>query len=469
MDMVAATSRIEEKMRSAGIARPAITSFLEAARKAMAGDRGWLPEETLEPVESLPELADLRADHRPDVSLLSRLVVVKLNGGLGTGMGLDRTKSLIRVRDGDTFLDFVARQVLCLREWTGGTGPGFCLMNSFVTREETLAHLEKYPELEAGGSLDFLQSRVPKLDATTLDPVTWAAEPELEWCPPGHGDFYPSLLGSGLLDRWLAAGQRYLFVSNSDNLGATVDLTLLDWFAGSEISFLMEVAARTASDRKGGHLARRRGDGRLVLRESAQCPKADEGRFQDIDRHRYFNTNNLWIRLDHLKVELDRHGGTLPLPLITNTKTVDPRDPNSPVVLQLESAMGAAIERFDRAGAILVPRSRFSPVKTTSDLLALRSDAYAVTGDHRLILAESRGGRPPAVDLDPAYFRVLAGFEERFRGGPPSLIGCESLAVRGDMEFEPGVICRGRVTIGNSGPGRRTIAAGVYENITLSL
>src|SRR4029078_8760131 len=135
------------------------------------------------------------------------------------------------------------------------------------------------------------------------------------WCPPGHGDIYPSLIGTGLLERMLNAGIRYLFVSNSDNLCATVDPAVLTYFARSGLSFLMEVAERTAADRKGGHLARRKSDGRLLLRESAQCPKEDESEFQDITRHRYFNTNNLWLRLDHLRSELERNAGVIPLPL----------------------------------------------------------------------------------------------------------------------------------------------------------
>ncbi len=160
----------------------------------------------------------------------------------------------------------------------------------------------------------------------------------------------------------------------------------------------MEVCERTASDRKGGHLASR--GGRLLLRESAQCPPEDESAFQDIERHRFFNTNNLWVRLDRLKAVLDASGGFIPLPIIRNAKTVDPRDKNSPKVIQLETAMGAAIECFDDAAAMIVPRARFAPVKTTSDLLALRSDAYQVTDDWRLVLAAATRGVPPAIDLD---------------------------------------------------------------------
>jgi UDP-N-acetylglucosamine pyrophosphorylase len=242
----------------------------------------------------------------------------------------------------------------------------------------------------------------------------------------------------------------------------------LGYFAGSGLSFLMEVAERTASDRKGGHLARRRSNGRLVLRESSQCPKEDETSFQDITRHRLFNTNNLWIRLDHLKAALDRNGGALPLPLITNAKTVDPRDPNSPKVLQLESAMGAAIECFEQAGALLVPRSRFSPVKTTSDLLALRSDAYRVTDDFRLVLDESRCGQPPLVELD-AHYKVLADFEGFFPDGAPSLLACDSLKVSGKVCFSAGVICQGRVEFCNASAETRTVAPGTFRDARVAV
>jgi UDP-N-acetylglucosamine pyrophosphorylase len=462
-------NKIEAKMRSAGVPTPTITAFLNALHKLIAGERGMLPESMIEPVASLPRLDSLEGGGEGGAGLLKQLAIIKLNGGLGTGMGLDRTKSLIAVKGRDTFLDFVARQVLHLRGAGGCKEPAFYLMNSFVTRQETLEYLGKYPDLWDDNTIDFLQNMVPRIDAKTFEPLVWPAQPELEWCPPGHGDFYPALLGSGLVDRLLNRGVTCLFISNSDNLGATVDLKLLRYFAESGLSFLMEVAGRTASDRKGGHLAVRRGNGRLLLRESAQCPKADEGQFQDIERHRFFNTNNLWIRLDHLKVELDRHGGALPLPLITNTKTADPRDPKSPEVIQLESAMGAAIGCFERTGAIVVPRARFSPVKNSADLLALRSDAYRVTGDSRLVLHESRCGQPPLVELDPAHYKVFADFEKCFARGAPSLVACHGLKISGRIEFEGGVVCQGKVEFCNPSSETKTVGTGTYRDTLVRL
>merc|ERR1719238_1925627 len=196
--------------------------------------------------------------------------------------------------------------------------------------------------------------------------------------PPGHGDLYPAMLGSGTLDKLLGKGFKYMFVSNSDNLGATMDLKLLTYFAQSGAPFCMEVADRTDADKKGGHLAKTK-EGGLLLRESAQCPDEDEKAFQDVTKYKFFNTNNLWVNLKELKKTMDANGGVLPLPVIKNGKTVDPRDKKSTKVLQLETAMGAAIASFATAGAILIPRTRFAPVKTTNDMLALMSDAYEIT------------------------------------------------------------------------------------------
>ena len=446
-------------MKREGIAPPTIRAFLNAVRRVAAGDKGLMPEATIEPAENLTRLEELRS--KTDAALLKQLAVIKLNGGLGTGMGLDRAKSLLPVKGSDTFLDFIARQVLRLRREQNSKQPAFYLMNSLSTREDTLEYLKKYPDLSDDGALDFLQSKVPKIDASTFEPVSWPENAELEWCPPGHGDLYPSMLGSGLMNRLLERGVKFLFVSNSDNLGATVDLRVLSHLAETNASFLMEVTERTAADRKGGHLARRKLDGRLVLRESAQCPKEDEARFQDIDVHRFFNTNNLWLRLDHLRTELERNNGIIPLPLIRNVKTVDPRKPESPKVLQLESAMGAAIESFQRTNAVVVPRTRFAPVKTTSDLLAMRSDAYVVTPDDRLILAEERNGQPPAVELD-SHYKMLPEFEEAFGTSVPSLVRCDELKVAGRMRFAPGVVCRGKLEFVNSSNERQTVASGEY-------
>src|SRR4051794_26967963 len=284
-----------EKMRAEGVADLAIRNFEHYYRLLSGGEKGMLPESEIEPVDDVPD-AEVFPDGGPDArTALDRTVVVKLNGGLGTSMGMTRSKSLLEAKDGLTFLDVIARQVLELRRRSGARLP-LVLMNSFYTRDDSLAALERYPELPVDVPLDFVQGKVPKIDAESLAPVSWPDDPELEWAPPGHGDLYTALVTSGMLAELLERGYEYAFVSNADNLGATLDERILGWFAGKELPFAMEVADRTEADRKGGHLARRR-DGGLVLREIAQTPDEDEDAFQDISRHRFFNTNTLWVNL----------------------------------------------------------------------------------------------------------------------------------------------------------------------------
>jgi UTP--glucose-1-phosphate uridylyltransferase len=449
-----------EKMRAEGAADVALRTFAHYYERLRDGEAGILAEAEIEPVAELPDAGELPVDEDGAREALRRTVVVKLNGGLGTSMGMTAPKSLLEVKDGLTFLDVAVRQILDLRARTGAQLP-LVLMNSFATRAASLEALARYDELPvAGVPADFVQSKVPKLRADDLSPVSWPADPALEWAPPGHGDLYPSLLSSGMLDALLHAGYAYAFVANVDNLGAVMEPRILAWLARERIPFVMEVADRTAADRKGGHLARRAGGAGLVLREIAQTPDEDVGAFQDTARHRFFNTNTLWVDLRALAAVLEQREGVLGLPMIVNRKTVDPGDAGSPAVLQLETAMGAAIAVFDGARAIRVPRARFAPVKTTDDLLALRSDAYVLRDDGAIALARQRADGAPLVALDPSHFKLLRDFEARFPAGAPSLVGCESLTVRGDVAFGAGVVVRGDVTIEQDGGERRRIEDG---------
>ncbi|HVW16641.1 MAG TPA: UTP--glucose-1-phosphate uridylyltransferase [Solirubrobacteraceae bacterium] len=432
-----------EKMRAAGLPEVAIETFAHYYRALEAGETGLIAEAEIEPAADVAALDDLAEPAGRD--LLDAAVVLKLNGGLGTSMGMTRAKSLIEAKDGHTFLDLIARQVLALRAATGARLP-LVLMDSFATREDSLAALAAHERIASDLPADFLQGMEPKLSASDLTPVAWPADPALEWCPPGHGDLYTALQTSGLLERMLAAGYRWAFVSNSDNLGAVLDARILAWMAAEGAPFVMEVTRRTPADRKGGHIARRRSDGSLLLRESAQTPEQDLPALQDIDRHRWVNTNNLWLDLRALAAELERRGGVLGLPLIRNRKTVDPADPSSPAVLQIETAMGAALGVIDGARVVAVPRTRFAPVKTTDDLLVLRSDAYVI-GEGAVVEPAPGRAEPPFVALDPARFRLVADFEQRVAGGVPSLRECDRLVVRGDVWFGPGVVVRGDVEV----------------------
>ena len=413
------------KMRAEGVADLAIRNFTHYYEQLVAGEEGLLPESSIEPVSEVPDASDLPDGGQAARDALDRTVVLKLNGGLGTSMGMTRAKSLLEAKDGLSFLDIIDRQLAALRERHGVRLP-LVLMNTEATRAAT-------PGFE-----DFLQSREPKLLADTHGPATWPADPALEWCPPGHGDIYAALVASRTLDRLLADGHRWAFIANADNLGAVADPRIAAWVVGQEVPFAMEVVRGTAADRKGGHLATL--DGRLVLRETAQVLAGDAS-FADVERWRWYNTNDLWVDLAALR---EQQAAGLDLPLIVNRKTVDPADAASPAVLQLETAMGAAVGAVDGARAVAVPRTRFAPVKTTEDLLVLRSDAWSLLPDGRLEAAFD--GSPPVVSL-PAPFRALRDFEARFASGPLSLRRCRSLEVRGDVRFGAGVVVEGDVVV----------------------
>ena len=369
---------------------------------------------------------------------------------------LDRAKSLLPVKDGRTFLDVIVRQVLALRERHGVRLP-LVFMDSFRTREDTLAALAGYDTLATDDlPLDFMQSREPKLLTDDLTPVRWPADPELQWCPPGHADVFPALRSSGVLEALLDQGYRYAFCSNSDNLGAAAAPRLAGGWGATAIPFALESTRRTPADRKGGHLAIRRSDGRLILRETAQTAPEDLEALQDLDRHRFCNTNNLWLDLRALAQVLDRTDGVLDLPLIRNVKTVDPQDSSTPEVIQIEAAMGAAVQAFDGAASVLVPRERFVPVKTTNDLLVLRSDQYDLD-EHGRLYASPRRTSPgdTFVDLDPKFYKLMRDFDQRFPHGPPSLVDCSRLVVRGDITFGAGVQLHGRVELDAAHDGDR--------------
>jgi len=446
------------RMESAGMPRLAIRSFQHYYGQLWAGEVGTIPCSRALPVDRLPDAAGMEDMRAAGVEALGRCAVIKLNGGLGTSMGMQGPKSLLPVRGDLTFFDIIVSQVLALRREHGVRLP-LVLMNSFATAGAARDALAAYPELDAGLPLEFEQHRVPKVDARTLAPARWPADPELEWCPPGHGDIYAALRTSGMLEAMLEAGYRYAFVSNSDNLGATLDLSILGDVAEREVPFLMEVADRTSADRKGGHLARRPGDG-LMLRELAQCPEDEVGKFQDIERYRFFNTNNLWLDLAALAAALDEHEGVLGLPLIRNEKPIDPTQPDSPRVYQLETAMGSAIGLFPGAAAVRVSRERFAPVKRTDDLLLVWSDAYALEPESgRLAPAPpfGAGGRPmPEVTLDAEHFSLYDDLCRRFPHGAPSLAGARSLRVEGDVIFGSGVAVVGDAVVRQAGaePGR---------------
>ena len=428
------------KMESAGLHPFVIDTFAYYYKKIVSGETGLISDRDIRPIPSneVQDATHLEKYSEAGRNALKNAVMIKLNGGLGTSMGLTRAKSLLEVKNGKTFLDIIFKQ-------TEKRPVKLALMNSFSTHDDTLDALSKIQP--SNRPLLFLQNKFPKVLRENFAPANWPKNPELEWNPPGHGDIYAAMYTSGVLKSLLETGITYAFISNSDNLGATLDESLLGFFSENRFPFMMEVAPRTPSDIKGGHVAKLQ-DGRLTLRESAQCPKNELSAFRDIKRYRFFNTNNIWINLEALKSLLEKQG-IITLPLIRNPKTLDPRDEKSPKVYQIETAMGAAISLFKDATLIQVPLSRFLPVKKCNELLSIRSDRFIFSKENNLVFNPKVCSKIIEIDLDPRYFGKIDLFDERFIHGIPSLMDCESLTIRGDVRFEGNVTIKGRVIITN--------------------
>ncbi|EFJ24299.1 hypothetical protein SELMODRAFT_174313 [Selaginella moellendorffii] len=385
-----------------------------------------VPYEDLEPAPSDPAATK---------ALLDKLVVLKLNGGLGTTMGCTGPKSVIEVRDGQTFLDLIVQQLEVLNRKYGSNVP-LVLLNSFNTDEDTEQILKKYKD----SSLDiitFKQSQYPRI--VSEDVMPWPSKGKTDkdgWYPPGHGDVFPALVNSKVLDKLVAQGKEYVFIANADNLGATVDLKILNHLVKHKNQYCMEVTPKTLADVKGGTLISY--EGRVQLLEIAQVPEEHVGEFKSIDKFKIFNTNNLWVNLKAInRLVLE---GALQMEIIPNPKEV-----SGVKVLQLETAAGAAIRFFDNAIGINVPRSRFLPVKATSDLLLVQSDLYTVKEGSVMRNPARKSPHNPIIDLGPE-FKKVGSFMERFKA-IPSIVYLESLKVVGDVWFGRDITLKGKVVI----------------------
>ena len=437
-------SRLPEfihKMKNEGLDQIVIDTFAYYYEKVVNGETGSIPENDIRPLspEETVIADDLGRYFDFGKKTIKHAVIIVLNGGLGTSMGLTSAKSLIVAKAGKSFLAIKLAQAERL-------GVQMCLMNSFNTHEATLnAISEIKPEKEP---ICFLQNKFPKILQDGLAPASWPHNPDLEWNPPGHGDIYTALHSTGILKKLLDQDIRYAYICNSDNIGGTIDESLLGYFAEESIPFMMEVSQRGPLDRKGGHLARHR-NGHLILREIAQCPKEDVDTFQNIRYHRFFNTNSVWINLLELHRSIKEHG-LVQLPMILNPKPLDPRNENSPPIYHIETAMGSAISIFDGAQAVQVGKIRFLPVKTCSDLLVSRSDRFLLTKDYKVIKNPATTTSDINVTLDPKYYGKIDLFDKRFPVGAPSLCRCESLTIDGDVRFESNVTIIGNVTLRNN-------------------
>ncbi|KAI8536608.1 hypothetical protein RHMOL_Rhmol10G0271100 [Rhododendron molle] len=424
------------------------SGFVNLVSRSLSGEAQhieWskIKTPTDEVVVPYDSLAPTPEDPAETKKLLDKLVVLKLNGGLGTTMGCTGPKSVIEVRNGLTFLDLIVIQIESLNSKYGCNVP-LLLMNSFNTHDDTQKIVEKY----AKSNIEihtFNQSQYPRLVVEDFMPLPCKGSMGKDgWYPPGHGDVFPALKNSGKLDALLSQGKEYVFVANSDNLGAVVDLKILKHLIQSKNEYCMEVTPKTLADVKGGTLISY--EGKVQLLEIAQVP--DEHHIAQL-HHPQFSvvpisgddtqiTSVGWVNLKAIKrlVEAD----ALKMEIIPNPKEVD-----GIKVLQLETAAGAAIRFFDRAIGINVPRSRFLPVKATSDLLLVQSDLYTLN-DGFVIRNKARANpENPAIELGPE-FKKVANFLSRFKS-IPSIIELDSLKVTGDVCFGAGITLKGKLVV----------------------
>eukprot|EP00188_Purpureofilum_apyrenoidigerum_P003936 Plantae.Rhodophyta-Purpureofilum_apyrenoidigerum.ctg4270.p1 GENE.Plantae.Rhodophyta-Purpureofilum_apyrenoidigerum.ctg4270~~Plantae.Rhodophyta-Purpureofilum_apyrenoidigerum.ctg4270.p1 ORF type:complete len:521 (-),score=134.69 Plantae.Rhodophyta-Purpureofilum_apyrenoidigerum.ctg4270:972-2330(-) len=384
----------------------------------------------LRPYSELPSIPEDKGEE-----ILSKLAVLKLNGGLGTSMGCTGPKSVIEVRGDTTFLDLTVQQIETLNNKFPKANVPLLLMNSFSTDEDTAKIINKYQNANVS-ILTFEQSRYPRIVKDTLEACvdpTGTYKPD-DWYPPGHGDVFAALMNSGLVDTLLAQGKEYIFVSNVDNLGATVDVDILNLLIKENIDYCMELTDKTRADIKGGTLISY--DGKVKLLEVAQVPSEYLDEFKSVKKFKVFNTNNIWLKLSAIKEKESK----LELDIIPNPKSVGGRN-----VLQLETAIGAAMSFFDNPMGVNVPRSRFLPVKTTSDLLLVQSNLYTQKSGTLVVNPQRMFTSVPVIKLGPE-FKKVANFLSRF-GSTPDVIELDHLTVSGDVAFGSGISLKGTVII----------------------
>lgn len=406
--------------------------FLRTRHETVNWDAIKPPDESM--IIRHDSLAEVTSDARRD--LASKLVVLKLNGGLGTSMGCVGPKSAIEVKEQQTFLDLVLRQINHLNR-TSGVDVPLVLMNSFNTHKDTLKIIEKYKSSNVK-ILTFNQSRYPRLFQETLQPATTHidADPSA-WYPPGHGDIFPAMISSGVLDELIAMGKEYVFVSNIDNLAATVDFKILQHVAKEGVDFCMEVTDKTRADIKGGTLIKYFGKTKLL--EIAQVPKQHVGDFKSVKKFKIFNTNNLWISLKAIKKVVES-GALAGIDIIQN-----PKVEKGVRVLQLETACGAAIQFFSKPLGINVPRDRFLPVKSTADLFVVQSDMYSLKHGTLVMNPDRPFPSVPIIKLGP-HFKNMANYNERIQG-KINILELDHLTVSGDVYLGHNVTLKGTVII----------------------
>lgn len=480
-----------------------IASFHRCYDETVNGNVQEIGELDIRPldVSTVSKLSDcVFVDPKGMPELMSKLAIIKLNGGVGDTMQMTTPKGLLKISEVRNrpvnILDISAKQILSARRTTNTPIPAF-FMNSRNTNKGTTTYLEKYAELDCTPGLGtdllhtFVQNSFPKVDAHTGKPALWPESQDLEWQPAGNGDIFNSLYSTGELDWMLESGFEYAYISPTTNLQADFEPRIFKKFTESNCAVMAESCLRAEQDKNSAHLATT-GAGHFVNREPQQTPEHDHAAFQDVDTHKAFGTGSLWVKLKDLKILLDVHQGAIPLPTIARETRLVRSNDKSPSVIQLTTSMLSILPFFPvhdingsltgSAELIMVDRtSRYAPVKTTANVLVCRSDAYDIDMQtSKFVLHEPRAHLftdgtpivPPVVELDQEIYGSLAGFEEYFTGeryGYPSLKHCRSLALNGKIAITEGTGFEGVCHVTSTFGEHKVVAKDNYLDLRFEL
>lgn len=436
------TTKTEEKKKEAIIRNQDFLPLYGSALKALiSGEKmNW---EKVKPisVKNLIDLDDIKKKEKQMSKakikeLLSKVVVLKLNGGLGTSMGLKIPKSMLEVQQKMNFLEIIIQQLILLNKEYGVSIP-LVLMNSFNTDEMIKTYLKETEDKHKDIKIHcFNQKMNPKILESTLLPLASNYEDPTEFNPPGHGDIYDSFVKAGLHKKFLNDGKEYLFLSNVDNLGATIDFSILQYLLDNKKEFCLEVTKKTLNDVKGGTLIETE-DGKVKLLELAQVPKENVAEFCSIDKFKVFNTNNMWINLNAISKRLEKIKES---EIIFNKKICKGKK-----IIQLEQACGAAISSFENAMGLEVSRKRFLPVKKCCDLFLIQSELFTMKDDFSFVKMNEKP--LPRVIFNGDEFNNVLEYNRRFICGLPKIKNLKKLTLTGDIRFGKDIELNGEIEL----------------------
>jgi UTP--glucose-1-phosphate uridylyltransferase len=398
----------------------------------------------------------LPAPDKPKMKqLLEQTVVILMNGGVSK-MDFKTPRSALTVEKNgitQTLLDCRLAQINALNVEFGVDLP-IILMNSFLTNTETNHNLQKYQNLK----IKILhQGMYPLMYKTNLSPIPQSKN-DPNWSPPGSAEIFVLLKTTGLLDELLKEGKKFAFLSDVENLGATIDPKLLYHVEQKQINLLLEVTPRTKSEGNfmgGVPVLFRKKQHILELSQVPMHIRQTRFNFQDF---KYLNTNNIWISLQTLaKIE------KISMDWALHSKMQKGRE-----VVYIDTPVSMAIQSFPNPTAITVPRQRYRQVHHTSHLLAVQSDLYVLENGNFKLNPKRIPPTEPLLKLGDG-FKTLDDYQKRFSCGPPSLLEIDHLTVSGEVNFGSDVVLKGTVIIVADAGSRIDIPQGTtLENKILS-